>query len=173
MADAEMKKVSAWIPQDTLTKLEEKGYHNRAEAIRLGLECLLMESKMESIENSTEPKTKDTKNPMESNGIHYEIYKDKIEELKRHSEVEVNYLKKEIERLTALLQETPNPVELADVRARFEGLQSLTEEKDKRIEDLTKEVETLNVFAHYFKNIEVKQIEAPVYEKVKPWWKFW
>jgi hypothetical protein len=40
MTEGEMKKVSAWIPQETLTKLGEKGYQNRAEAIRLGLECL-------------------------------------------------------------------------------------------------------------------------------------
>ena len=44
MTEGEMKKVSAWIPQDMLIKLEEYGYQNRAEAIRLGLECLLRES---------------------------------------------------------------------------------------------------------------------------------
>ena len=56
MTEGEMKKVSAWIPQETLTKLEEKGYQNRAEAIRLGLECLLNESSKG-----------DKWNPMESN----------------------------------------------------------------------------------------------------------
>lgn len=38
-------------------------------------------------------------------------------------------------------------------------------EKEKRIEDLTREVNTLNGFAHYFKTAEVKQIEAPAEEK--------
>jgi hypothetical protein len=49
----------------------------------------------------------------------------------------------------------------------------LIEEKDKRIEDLTREVGTLNGFAHYFKNVDVKQIEAPAAERKKKWYKFW
>ena len=71
------------------------------------------------------------------------------------------------------LRTAPDPVELAKVQAHYEGLQKLLEEKDKRIEDLSRENGTLNVFAHYFKNVEVKQIEAPAAEKVKRWWEFW
>jgi len=55
----------------------------------------------------------------------------------------------------------------------IEEKERLIDEKEKRIEDLTREVTTLNGFAHYFKTAEVKQIEAPAAEKVKPWWKFW
>jgi hypothetical protein len=29
------------------------------------------------------------------------------------------------------------------------------------------------MFAHYFKNVDVKRIEAPAVEKSKAWWKFW
>jgi hypothetical protein len=36
-------KCSALIPDDLLERLREAGYNNRAEAIRLGLECLLKE----------------------------------------------------------------------------------------------------------------------------------
>jgi len=57
------------------------------------------------------------------------------------------------------------------VQANKEGLERLLEEKDKRIDDLTRENGTLNEFAHYFKNIEVKQIKAPGAKK--PWWQFW
>jgi predicted RNase H-like nuclease (RuvC/YqgF family) len=205
MTEVEMKKVSAWIPMEILTKLEEKGYQNRAEAIRLGLEYLLKESNkddnkillesiqedirnpMESIENPKEEyrnpmeSNKDYKwNPMESNGIQSEILKARSEELERRIESERNYLKREIERLTLTLQESPDPVELAEVRAHFEGLKRLLDEKDKRIENLNreveglqKEVERLDMFAHYFKSVEVKKIEAPAAEKIKPWWKFW
>jgi hypothetical protein len=198
MTEGEMKKVSAWIPQETLTKLEEKGYHNRAEAIRLGLERLLMESNgepikesiwkpvestentLESIQKPMESIIEGIRNPMESNGIQYEIMKSKNEDLEKRHEIERTYLKKEIERLAVALQESPDPVELVEVRAHFEGLQKLLEEKTKTIdilnrevEGLQKEVERLDMFAHYFKSVEVKQIEAPVAEKVKPWWKFW
>jgi len=58
------------------------------------------------------------------------------------------------------------------IQTAYDGTQRLIEEKDKRIEDLTKEVEMLNMFAHYFKNVEVKQIGVPT-EKKKPFWKFW
>ena len=72
------------------------------------------------------------------------------------------------------LEEAPDPVELAKVQAHYEGLQKLLEEKDKRIEDLTKYKEDIGAFAHYFKNVEVKQIEAPAPEiNKKPWWKVW
>ena len=80
-------------------------------------------------------------------------------------------------------QNSPNDellIELTDVRAHYEGLQKLLEEKDERIknlnreiEGLKKEVERLDMFAHYFKSVEVKQIEAPASEKKKPFWKFW
>ena len=69
--------------------------------------------------------------------------------------------------------EAPDPIELVKLQGRNEGLNLLIEEKNKRIEGLTREVGTLNGFAHYFKKVEVKQIEAPIGEKVKPWWRFW
>jgi archaellum component FlaC len=78
------------------------------------------------------------------------------------------------------LSKVPDPVEFAKVQVHFEGLQKLLEEKDERIknlnrevEGLQKEVERLDMFAHYFKSVEVKQIEAPAAEKTKPWWRFW
>jgi len=77
---------------------------------------------------------------------------------------------KEIQRLTLELQK--NVTDLQVMQATFEGIQRLTEEKDKRIDDLTKEVEMLNVFAHYFKTVETRQIEAPS-EKKKKWFEFW
>ena len=82
----------------------------------------------------------------------------------------------EITRLRESLANSPDPVEFAEARANLTGLQRLTEEKDKRIEDLTREVGTLNGFAHYFKNVEVKQIEAPAADQKKSFWdrvKFW
>jgi len=76
--------------------------------------------------------------------------------------------------LQAVIMEAPDPLELARLQERNEGLNLVIAEKEKRIEDLTREVTTLNGFAHYFKNIEVKQIEAPVTaEKKKAWYKFW
>jgi hypothetical protein len=89
----------------------------------------------------------------------------KSEKFEKRNENERTYLKKEIRRLTIALQGSPEPVELAEIRAHFGGLQKLLEEKDKSIERLEREVETLNVFAHYFKNVDVKKLEAPAVEK--------
>ena len=77
----------------------------------------------------------------------------------------IKALNAEITRLREAFANSPDPVELAEVRAHFEGLQKLLEEKNERIKDLIREIETLNVFAHYFKNTEVKQLEAPAVEK--------
>jgi|BarGraNGADG00211_3_1021988.scaffolds.fasta_scaffold12853_2 predicted RNase H-like nuclease (RuvC/YqgF family) len=191
MTEGEMKKVSAWIPQDTLTKLEEKGYQNRAEAIRLGLECLLresgkedtgnpmesneedirnpMESSEEDIRNPMESNEEDIRNPMESNNVTNGILQARVEDLEKHNET----LKTEISRLKNVIMEAPDPIELAKLQERNEGLNLLINEKEKRIEDLTKYKEDIGVFANYFKSNPVKQIEAPAAEKVRPWWRFW
>jgi len=191
MAEGEMKKVSAWIPQDTLTKLEEKGYQNRAEAIRLGLECLLresgkedtgnpmesneedirnpMESSEEDIRNPMESNEEDIRNPMESNNVTNGILQARVEDLEKHNET----LKTEISRLKNVIMEAPDPIELAKLQERNEGLNLLINEKEKRIEDLTKYKEDIGVFANYFKSNPVKQIEVPAAEKVRPWWRFW
>lgn len=40
----------------------------------------------------------------------------------------------------------------------------LLEEKDKRIKDLRREAETLGIFAHYFKSLEYRRLEASTEE---------
>lgn len=94
--------------------------------------------------------------------------KTQIEEYK----TQVQGLNAEISRLKTILTEAPDPVDLVRLQEWNDGLNLVIAEKEKRIEDLTREVTTLNGFAHYFKTAEVKQIEAPSTEK-KPWWRFW
>jgi len=77
----------------------------------------------------------------------------------------------EILRLQNVIQETPDLVELAEIKGLYEGKMQVIEEKNKRIEALEREISRLDIFAHYFKNVDVKQIEAPA-EK-KPRWQFW
>ena len=50
------------------------------------------------------------------------------------------------------------------MRAQIEGLQMLLQEKDERINDLHRETETLSAFAHYFKSIEYRRLEASTEE---------
>jgi predicted nucleic acid-binding Zn-ribbon protein len=146
----EKKRINAVIDIDLYVKITEAGY-GISEAVTKGFEKLL-----EVPETNTQSTAQ-----MTNDGL-------------------VIGLQAQVTTLEEKLAKAPDPVELAEVRAHFEGLQRLTEEKDKRINDLTREVEglqkqveTLNVFAHYFKSVEIKQIEAPAAEKSKPWWKFW
>lgn len=98
-----------------------------------------------------------------------EVMQCRIEEYK----AQVQTLNAEIKRLQNVVIEAPDPVDLVRLQERNDGLNLVIVEKEKRIEDLTREVTTLNGFAHYFKTAEIKQIEAPAAEKTKPWWKFW
>ena len=84
---------------------------------------------------------------------------------------QVQVLNTEISRLKTVIMGSPDPVELAEVRAHYEGLQRLLEEKDKRIEDLTRYKEDMSSVANYFKSKKTELIEASGAKR--PWWRFW
>jgi len=152
------KRVNVYISDD-LYSLVLNSEYNMTEAIITGLTKLL-EPVREAVDSKIDVSTK------EDSGT-------------SSTELVVS-LQNQIKILEEQLSKAPDLVELVEVRAHFEGLQKLLEEKTKTIdilnrevEGLQKEVERLDMFAHYFKSVEVKQIEAPAAEKVKPWWRFW
>jgi predicted RNase H-like nuclease (RuvC/YqgF family) len=195
----EKRKINCWIPLSLYNKIESSGYENTTQAIITALKRLFEDTKGDTkgYNENTEGyhqdigalKAENTQLKEDISEYHKDIigYKQDIEGSKKDLErIQKGYeqniaeykeniraLNTEIARLRESLANSPDLVELVEVRAHFSGLQKLLEEKDKRIEDLTREVGTLNGFAHYFKNVEVKQIEAPAVEKVKPWWQFW
>lgn len=73
--------------------------------------------------------------------------------------------------LQLLLDTTANTTEnyqdTTALEATIEGLQMLLQEKDERINDLKRETETLSTFAHYFKSLEYRRLEASTKE-IKP-----
>jgi len=71
----------------------------------------------------------------------------------------------EILRLKEEIVKAPDPLELVKLQERDEGLNLLIEEKNRRIENLTKSKEDISTFANYFKSHEPKLIEAPAAEK--------
>ena len=152
------KRVNVYIPDD-LYSLVLNSEYTMTEAIITGLTKLL-EPVREGVDSKIDVSTK------EDSGT-------------SSTELVVS-LQNQIKILEEQLSKAPDPVELVEVRAHFEGLQKLLEEKTKTIdilnrevEGLQKEVERLDMFAHYFKSVEVKQIEAPAAERKKPWYKFW
>jgi len=142
--------VNAKIPKPLHDKLLEavnsNKFKDKTDCITQGLEIILGNTHQES--------------PPEENVI--QEYENEIQKVQ--AELRENYAK--IEELQNEIKKLPHSSEVA---ARLEGMQALLEEKDKRINDLTREAETLNVFAQYFRSSEVKQIEG---EKRK-WWRFW
>jgi hypothetical protein len=169
------QRISCYISDELYTRLV-KSECNITEAVIKGLEYVL---KPTEEENSSAQRNID---PVDSsvNDSLIKSLKDEIEKIQgEHNQDITGYkenikvLNVEITRLKDALSNAPEPSELIEARTRSEGLQRLTEEKERTIEILNREVETLNVFAHYFKNVEVKQIEAPAAEKKKPWYKFW
>ena len=165
MSPEDKHKINVWIPGSLWKQVEILGYESTTKAAIAAFEVLVSQEEIGS-------NGKQLKSSQEGLGSSQEIegYKRDITGYKEN----IKALNIEITRLKEALSNAPDPVELAEVRAHFTGLQRLLEEKDKSIERLEREVETLNVFAHYFKNVEVKQIEAPAEKEVKrPWWKIW
>ena len=95
----------------------------------------------------------------------------------------IKALNVEITRLRELIANSPDPVELIEIRAHFEGLQRLVEEKEKQNDTLNRELEKAErdkedlkaTYVNYFKQVQSlinqKAIEAP--GSKKPWYKFW
>lgn len=161
--------INAKIPKSLhdsiLAAVEAEQYKDKTACITEALEKLL---------NNTQEETQGNKEVLQEmeNEIQnlQRVIQAKYTELQDYRNVLQNK-ESEIHRLQSVIQEAPDPLELAEMKGSYTVMQKLIEEKDKRIEDLTREVSRLDMFAHYFKNVEVKQIEAP--GEKKKWWKFW
>ena len=141
------RKISAWIPAALYDDIEKAGYTSPTIAVTKGLELLVKKQAGDIPETS-----------------------------RRQLGTERENLRNEIERLKASLQGAPNPVELAQLRARSEELErhnsTLKEELSKsgqREEDL-KQMHN-NYFLQVQTLINQKAIEAP--GATKHWWRFW
>jgi chromosome segregation ATPase len=77
----------------------------------------------------------------------------------------------EIQKLQSVIRDAPDPIELAKLHERNEGLNLLIEEKEKRILELTQYKEDLGAFANYFRSQKPKLIETN--GPKKRWWKIW
>jgi predicted RNase H-like nuclease (RuvC/YqgF family) len=147
MVDAGRHKINCWVPESLWEKVEALGYDSPTKATVAGYEALIGKG-------DTEEEREELGNNRGNMGNNWEDMGKQLEEAQR-----------QIKDYEEKIRTAPDPVELAKVQAHYEGLQKLLEEKDKRIESLNKEVERLDMFTHYFKSVEVKQIEAPAVEK--------
>lgn len=171
MPTEEKKKIQAWIPNSLWIQIESFGFKSQNEAVNFAFNKLI-EIQANNLNESDLNQNESKNNQVESSLINQlqATIEEKDKQIKDFEYVS-REKNAEILRLQKVIQEAPDPVELAEVRAHFEGLQKVLEEKERTIEILNRDVETLNVFAHYFKNTEVKQLEAPAVEKKRPWYR--
>src|SRR5665647_3277191 len=145
------RKISAWIPSALYDDIEKAGYTSPTIAVTKGLELLVK---------------KQAGDIPETSGHKAETIGDTCETFRRQLETERESLKNEIEKLKASLQEAPDPVELAQLRARYEELErhnsTLKEELKQMHNNYFLQVQTL---------INQKAIEAPGNKKKR--WQFW
>ena len=73
---------------------------------------------------------------------------------------EIRSLKNDLHNISSKTHEIRDSPELYELRAQVSVIRELLEEKDRRIADLSREIEDLRIFAYYFKSVEVKQIES-------------
>jgi chromosome segregation ATPase len=186
----EKRKINCLIPVSLYDKVEASDYKNMTEAVNEALERLINTNQndieyykheigeyKQTIEEHEHEIGKYTheileyKNEIAEYKHSIEGYKQNITALQAENlstKEEVVQLRtrseefeKKIKAMEENLRKAPDPVELAKAQERLQGLNIVIEEKNSRISDLTREIEDLRGFAHYFKNTEVKQIEAP------------
>jgi chromosome segregation ATPase len=213
------KKIGAWIPITLYEDIEKAGYTSFTVAVTKGLELLLREhygnitGTNGAILGTNGNNLGTIGNNLETSWDKFKINGNTTGTNREQLEIENKSLKNEIEKLNISLQETrepgellqlrarseeletkikdleenlrtaPNPVDLAKTQERLEGLQFVLDEKNNRINDLTKEIENTrqdkesiqNLYDNYMRQMQTlitqKAIEAP--NAKKPWWRFW
>ncbi len=188
----EKRKLNAWVPVSLYSKLENAEYDNITQALIKALEKFF-EDPQEAITGHTQDiegykqdieilaaentQLKENIAGYQKDIEGYEKDLERIQEEYKQDTIgykeNIKYLNSEIERLKDVIQEAPDPLELARLQERNQGIKLLLDEKEKRIQELTQYKEDIGAFANYFKNIEVKQIEATATTEKKKWWKFW
>jgi vacuolar-type H+-ATPase subunit I/STV1 len=199
------KKIGAWIPVTLYDGIEKAGYTSFTVAVTKGLELLLREhygnnlgtngnnlgtsgDKFGEIGNISgtnweqlETENKRLKSEIEKLNVSLQETREPVELLQLR--VRSEELEKEITDLEANLRKAPDPVDTAKTQERLEGFQVVLEEKNNRINDLTKEIENTrqdkeaiqNLYDNYMRQMQTlitqKAIEAPGAKK--PWWRFW
>ena len=129
----EKRKINAWIPVSLYNKLENSGYDNITQALIKALENFREDTKgyNEDIEGYLQ----------DISGYKQDIegYKEDLsriqKDLDKKNQDIIGYIQ-DIERLKEDLDKRPDLVTLAQLQARYEGLQEIIREKDKSIERL-------------------------------------
>ncbi len=145
------RKICVWISTDMYNSVVKAGYDSPTVAVIKGFELLLGEAECRqnagNLEQAAAQITADNHN-----------------------------LKNEVQRLTLALQDTPDPSELAQLKARYEELKKHNETLKAELESTRQREQDLKkTFDNYMVQVQTlinqKAVEAP--GSKKPWWRFW
>ncbi len=163
MPSEDKHKINVWIPESLWKQIESMGYDSPTKATIAAYEALAIHeekgSNQEALGSNQEEKLPELENQI------------------RDLENSAREKSAEILRLRGVIQEAPDPLELARLQARSEELEkhNLTLkgelEKASKREEKDKE-DHRNYMLQVQSLINQKAIEAPG-EKKKPFWKFW
>jgi len=152
------RKICVWVSTDMYDNVVKAGYDSPTIAVIKGFELLIGEAE-------------------------YRQNVGNLEQAAAQITADNTNLKNEVQRLTLVLQNTPDPIELAQLRAKYEELEKHNETLKADLEKAERDKEDLkttynklqdtynNYMAQMQTLIKQKSIEAPGAKK--PWWQFW
>src|SRR5674476_296073 len=151
----EKRKINCWIPISLYEKIEPTGYESVTQAVIEGLQRILEDPHEDTKESNEDTKgssqytegylkdiealtSENTQLKEDISGHEKDIigYKQDVTGYKEN----INALNTEITRLRESLANSPDPVDLVRLQERNDGLNLVIAEKEKRIEDITREV---------------------------------
>jgi len=122
MPSEEKHKINVWIPGSLWKQIESLGYDSPTKATIAAFEALVLQEEKGSNQ--------------EALGSSQEEFRKLQEAIRKHEEITIPNLEKQVKDLEA----RPDPVTFAKLQARYEGLQMIIEEKDRRIEALNNDL---------------------------------
>lgn len=165
MPDEGRHKINCWIPESLWEKVEALGYESPTKATIAGYEALIEKAETQEDRGRLGNEREILGNSRETLGNEREILGKQLEEAQL-----------QIKTLEGKLGNSPDPSELAQLRARSEELEKHNETLIKELDKAERDKEDLKTtYNNYFLQVQTlinqKAIEAPGAKK--PWWRFW
>jgi hypothetical protein len=148
---AEKRKISVWVPADLYDNVLQAGYTSPTQAVIKGFELIVQAQNEESPE----------------------AIREQMQAIRRQMQAELESLQKDVERLTLALQEAPNPLELIELRARYEELEKHNETLKRELERAGQDKDIIqNLYNNYMLQMQFlisqKAISPPTQTKEAP-----
>jgi len=169
MPSGEKHKINCWIQESLWKQVETLGYDSPTKATIAAFEALILKASQASTQESL---GSPQETPESTQDALRKLQEAKLPELEKQLEE----ARRQIKAYEEKLRTAPDPVELAQLRARSEELERQIDILKNDIEKAERDKEDLKTtYNNYFLQVQTlinqKAIEAPGAKK--PWWQFW